>query len=229
MSARLLSVFILLLAAPPSAAPAAEGEPVTVVKKPEKRKKLPFEITEPFNKLVTGDYAERLAAFNAMLPEAGKLAESARAEAARLRALPEQLGEVSRRVLGDAIGALDDLVAEAELAASWEKGLSPAARKVRGRTVDLTCRDKPIVELLEKASKGYGVEIELSPAARRLKATLVADLTGPPTLLQFVDWLAGAESLIYGHVGEKLVFVPAGTVELAEALKKEGEAAPKDE
>ncbi len=219
----------LLLAVPAlaltfSVSAAAEKRPPIkrppLVKKTRKKTKPAIAIGKDFVALAKGGYSARLAAFAALLPRAGELAPAASAEARRLRKLPEQTNEVSRRMLAFVTGCLDDLVAEVAVMKKWKKGPSPKADKISGRTVDLTCKDLAIAKLLARASKGWGVTIELSPAARRFKAALDLELTGAPSLKEFLDWLAGDQGLVYGHVGDKIVIVPPASVTLKHNMDK---------
>jgi hypothetical protein len=213
-----LSVLGLVLAglfAAAGEAPGKGGKP-----KPQAE----FEIKPPFDALVVGKADERMTAFTALIPKAAELAEAARAEAARLKALPtpEEPTATRQRILDAATGALDALVAEAEAMKAWKPGLPAAAEKVQGKTVPMDCKDQPIGAVLKKAAAGWGLGIELSPAAVRTVGALGVDLEGSPSLRQFLEWLAAEQGLICGQSGEKVVLVPAGSLKLRENIEKAG-------
>jgi hypothetical protein len=82
----------------------------------------------------------------------------------------------------------------------------------------MTCRDLALEKLLAKASKAWGLRIELSPVAAEFKAALDVDMDGAPTLKQFLDWLASSQGLTCGRAGDRLVLVPACSLRLKRAL-----------
>lgn len=219
----------LLLALALAPAPAGEADPGARPEKPKPQ--APFEVNPPFGKLVVGDYADRMAAFTDLLPRAAELADAAKAEAARLRALPPpEDGSVARRIMDFVTGCLDALSAEAEIMKSWKKGLLASAEKVgaAGKVVALDCRDKPIAEVLARASAGYGLSIELSPATRIATGALDVDLEGAPTLKQFIGWLETDRGLVCGCSGEKIVLAVPASVKLRENIEKAAKEKEKD-
>ena len=203
--------------------PLVQSDPASTAPPPERPKekaKPGLQVDPHFVPLVEGKFSERAAALAAALACAHDLAAPARAEAARLRALTEVERAGHRDMLDWLLGCLDDLVAEEALVRSWKKGLSKEAEAISGRTVDLTCTNSPVADVLSKASKGWGLAFELSPAARRLNSGLEMSLDGAPSLEQFVKWLAAGNELICGHAGGKLVLVPPASVKLAENIEK---------
>ncbi len=225
MSKQLLLAGSALVLAFSVAGAAEKRPPVTrppLVKKTDAKKKTrpAINIEQTFAPLAKGGYSERLTAFAALLPRAGELSAAARAEAARLRKLPEQSNPVSKRMLAFVTGSLDDLAAEVPVMAAWKPGLPQGARKVSGRRVDLTSKNQPVAEVLARAGKGWGVAIELSPAARRFKAALDLDLAGNPNMKEFLGWLAADQNLVCGHVGEKVVLVAPASVALKVNMDK---------
>jgi hypothetical protein len=207
---------VVLLAVVGASAPA--GEPAADKKEAEPQR---IEVQPPFDKLVTGDYPERLAALTALVPRAAELADAAKAEAARLRALPPpKEGSVGRRIMDFATGALDALAAESELMKTWKPGLPAAAEKVKGQKVALDCKDTAIEAVLKRGSAAWGVTLELSPAGTVLRGALDVSLVGSPTLKEFVDWLCAEQGLVCGQAGGKVVLVPPAALQLQANIEK---------
>ncbi|MHC4915878.1 MAG: hypothetical protein ACYTGB_10340 [Planctomycetota bacterium] len=181
-----------------------------------------IQVAEEFRPLATGKYSERMAAFEALLPRAAELADSAKAEARRLEALEPPDAVRVREVIAFVKGCLADLAAEAALLRAWKRGLGPRGEAAAGKSTDMTCQAKPVAAMLEKAGRGYGVKIELSPAARRIDASLDLTLDGSPTLKQFVDWLCGDRGYTCGHANGKITLVPAASARAAEGVARRG-------
>ena len=177
-------------------------------------------VADEFRPLATGKYSERMAAFRSLLPRAAELAESAKAEARRLGELEPPDQERVRDMIAFVKGCLEDLAAEAALLPGWKRGLGPKGEAAAGRTTDMTCQAKPVAAMLEKASRGYGVKIELSPTARRIDSSLDLTLDGSPTLKQFVDWLCADRGYTCGHADGKIFLVPAASARAAEAVAR---------
>jgi hypothetical protein len=162
---------------------------------------------------------KHLAALADLVERGEQLAGRAAAEAKRLRKLPKQRNERVQGVVDSVISSLETVAAERALMAKWKKGLSKKADSISGKQADMTCTNLAVGKLLRKASEGWGVTIELSPAARKFKATLDVDVEGSPTLKQFLDWLAADQGLTYGHAEGKMVFVPNCSLKLAAAIR----------
>jgi len=203
--------------------PAAAGEAAVKDKPPKPKPQALFEVQPPFGSLVIGDYGDRVKAFMDFLPKAAELAPAAKAEAARLRALPPpEANTAAQRIMAFVTGSLDALCAEAELMKSWKKGPPPSAGKVIDKVVAMDCKEKPIADVLAKASAGWGVTFELSPAARIATGAMDVDLEGAPSLKDFLKWLADEQGLLCGFVGEKIVLTTAASVKLQENIEKAG-------
>jgi hypothetical protein len=194
--------------------------PLTAPKNKVKAK-FPVKVTVPFDTLVSTRYSRHLTALKALVARGNELSTAAAAEAKRLDALPEQENKSVQAVLDSVIAALQAIGAERVVMTKWKKGLSAKAEKVSGKQVDLSCTNLAIGKLLKRASKSWGVEIELSPVAGKLKQTLDLDLKGAPTLKEFLNWLAARESLTYGYAGTTLVLVPGCSLELKKALERQ--------
>jgi hypothetical protein len=199
---------------------AVGGEPPPA-RGPEAGKREPIiEVKAPFEKLFTGKkHLDRVAALKELLPRAGELADAARTEAERLRGLPpSKEGSVTRNILEFAVRSLDALAAEPGVMKSWKAGLSPAAAKVAEKVVAMDCSDRPVSEVIRKASAGWGVPIELSPAAWPAAGALDVTLEGSPTLKEFLDWLCQEQGLVCGCSGDKVVLALPASVKLQENM-----------
>ncbi|HOX07803.1 MAG TPA: hypothetical protein PK280_15490 [Planctomycetota bacterium] len=177
-------------------------------------------VQEPFTGLFDGKtHSARVGALRELLPRAAEVAAAARAEAARLRALPQPPdGSARRKILDFTLQALDSLPAEAELMKSWKPGLPPSAEASAGRVVAMDCSDQSIGVILRKASAGWGLGIDLSPAAWPAAGAMDATLGGSPTLRQFLDWLCQEQGLVCGHSADRIVLVLPASVKLRERL-----------
>jgi len=214
----LVSAGIVLLAA----LFAGAGEPQPPAKAAQPKPDAEIAVKPPFDKLYSSKYhRERVAALVALLPRAEELSEAAKAEAARLRGLPApEEGSAARGILDFAIGSLEAIAAEPEVIKKWKRGLPAAAQKSAEKVVALDCRDKPIAEVLRRASAGWGVSIEMSPAAWRAAGALDVSLEGSPTLGQFLDWLCAEQGLVCGASGERVVLVLPASLRLQENIEK---------
>ncbi len=210
---------------PPILAPGSDTSNPRSKKQPSV--KFPVAVTAPFDALVTRRRSVHYAALAKLVERGHELAASAAAEARRLDKLPEHKNAGVQEVLDSVVVSLNTLCAEHATMLNWKKGLPKKADAVKGRTVDMTCKNLAVKKLLAKAEKGWGVKIELSPLARKLKATLDVDIDGAPTLKQFLDWLAADQALTYGRVGDKLVLVPACSVKLKKAIDAGAKKKPK--
>jgi hypothetical protein len=220
----ILGVSAVLLAG----AIAVAGEEESSVKGPAPGQQEPIQVKAPFEKLFTGRrHQDRANAIRELLPRASELAEAARGEAARLRGLqPPKDGSVARSAFDFAVRALDGLAAEPEAMKPWKPGLSAATQKVAGKTVTMDCADRPLSEVLAKAAAGWGVPIEMSPAAAQVAGALDVTLEGSPTLTEFLDWLCAEQGLIRGCSGEKIVLVLLESVKLQERMEKAAARGP---
>ncbi len=184
----------------------------------------PIKVQAPFDAIFTGRrHVDRVNAFRDLLPRAGELAGAARAEAVRLRALaaPKE-GSFARSAFDFTLKSLDALAAEPEAVKSWKTGLPASAGKVAAKVVNLDCTDRPIAEVLARAAAGWGVAIELSPAATQTAAALDVSLEGAPNLKEFLEWLCGEQGLVYGCSGDRIVLALPESVKLRDNLEKAG-------
>jgi len=183
------------------------------------KKKFPVAVTPPFDSLVTRRRSAHCAALAKLVERGHELAASAAAEATRLDRLPEHKDRGVQEVLDSVIVGLRTLCAERATMLRWKKGLPAKADAVSGKSVDLTCKNLEVAKLLARAGKGWGLKLELSPLARKLKASLDVDIEGAPTLGQFLDWLSADQALSCGHVGDTVILVPAPSVKLKKAIE----------
>jgi hypothetical protein len=179
----------------------------------------------PFEELGRREFSRRADAFSGLLPEAKRLRAAAVAELARL----EELRKSGERVPDYAVGALRNLVAEAELLEKWERGLPAFAEKLKDNAVELECAPMSIGKALERVSREFGLGIELSPGARQLLGSLEVEVDATSKLGPFLEWLCRNPSrshgriLVVGHVGEKIVVAPTESVGSAESTAEKTE------
>lgn len=174
--------------------------------------------------LAARGYAERAAAFDALL---ARLVESERVLAAEAGRLEELLavkeGEEAPRVLeveGEKFPRwvlerkremVKCLAAELEAGRGWTRGLGDKVNLEGG--VNVQVPNGTFDDYLPFLARALGAEVALSPAARRAVSNADVMVTGWATGRELLDWVEATFDLVPGMRDGKVVFRPRASAE----------------
>ena len=124
-------------------------------------------------------------------------------EARGPKAIKRELKDV--RVAG---GWVEALLAEIEATRGWSEKLPPELQGKLDSSVSLAFMDEPLGRALASVGRQVGAEVALSPAATKVQKISVVEVSGRPTLGQFLDWVCQQFDLRVGSAGGKMLMRP---------------------